>query len=234
MLAFAFALFSQENPTAKNDTLPPVRPILDLPTISLTDDEVEGGSQSHDISSLLQGSRDIYLNTAGFTFGSAMFRVRGYDSENFTTSINGIPMNDPETGRVFFGTWGGLNNVTRFSDGHYNLGVSQYGFGGLGGINNIEMRASRFGPNIQTTYSLSNRSYDHRAMFTYSTGLKDGKWALVMSGSRRYASEGYAKGTFYDAWSYFISGERIINPKHSIGIVGFGAPSTSGRPGVAV
>ncbi len=234
VLLLSFSMFSQESPGTRTDTLPPSQQVFDLPTITLKDDEAEGASPSLDISSLLQGSRDIFINTAGFTFGSARFRIRGYDSENFLTTINGVPMNDPETGRVFFGTWGGLNNVTRFTDGHINLGVSQYGFGGFGGATNIEMRASRFGPNIQTTYSLSNRSYVHRAMFTYSTGLKEGKWALVMSGSRRYAAEGYVKGTFYDAWSYFISGERIINPKHSIGIVGFAAPSTSGRPGVSV
>jgi hypothetical protein len=234
MVSISFFLFSQEIQNEKRDTLPATQQVMDLPTISLSDGDVDGDSQSHDISSLLQGSRDIFTNTAGFTFGSARFRIRGYDSENFLTTINGVPMNDPETGRVFYGTWGGLNNVTRFTDGHNNLGVSQYGFGGLGGTTNIEMRASRFGPTIQTTYSLANRSYVHRAMFTYSTGVKDGKWALVMSGSRRYASEGYVKGTFYDAWSFFISGERIINPKHSIGIVGFGAPSVSGRPGVAV
>ena len=234
MLFLAFSVFPQEALNERTDTLPIPQQIMDLPTISLSVEDVDGDSPSQDISSLLQGSRDIFVNTAGFTFGSARFRMRGYDSENFLTTLNGVPMNDPETGRVFFGTWGGLNNVTRFTDGHNTLGVSQYGFGGLGGATNIEMRASRFGPNIQTTYSMANRSYTHRAMFTYSTGLKDGKWALVMSGSRRYAGEGYVRGTFYDAWSYFISAERVLNPKHSIGIVGFGAPSISGRPGVAV
>jgi len=233
-LFFSITVISQEIIGERPDTLPPSLQITELPTIVLSVEDTDGDTQPHDVSSLLQGSRDIFVNTAGFTFGSARFRMRGYDSENFLTTINGIPMNDPETGRVFFGTWGGLNNVTRFTDGHNALGVSQYGFGGLGGTTNIDMRASRFGPNVQTTYSLANRLYTHRAMFTYSSGLIDGKWALVLSGSRRYASEGYVKGTFYDAWSYFISAERVLNPKHSIGIVGFGAPSSSGRPGVSV
>jgi len=233
-LFFSITVVSQENLKERTDTLPVLQQVMDLPTIVISQDDADGDSQSHDVSSLLQGSRDIFVSTAGFTFSSARFRMRGYDSENFLTTLNGIPMNDPETGRVFYGTWGGLNNVTRFTDGHNTLGVSQYGFGGLGGTTNIDMRASRFGPNIQTTYSLANRSYTHRAMFTYSSGLIDGKWALVLSGSRRYAGEGYVKGTFYDAWSYFISAERILNPKHSIGFVGFGAPSISGRPGVSV
>lgn len=214
------------------DTLTDERlPDFDLPVISLED--IEGDSESYDISSLLQGSRDRYVSTAGFTFGSARYRLRGYDNENTIIMINGIPVNDPETGRAFFSTWGGLNDVTRMSVSHSGIGVSRENFGGIGGANNITTRASQYREETRVTYSNANRTYNHRAMFTHSTGMQDNGWALTMSGSRRIAGQGYVEGTFYDAFGYFFSGERRLNERHSIGLVAFGAPSTAGRPGVA-
>jgi hypothetical protein len=70
-------------------------------------------------------------------------------------------------------------------------------------------------------------------MFTYSTGLKENGWAWTLSGSRRIANEGYVTGTFYDAWAYFLSAEKKLNSQHSLGLIFFGAPSKTGRPGVS-
>ncbi|NLM91508.1 MAG: TonB-dependent receptor plug domain-containing protein [Bacteroidales bacterium] len=219
---------AQADTTVTQQVPPP-----DVPVITLSTADIEGDADSHDISSLLQGSRDVFMNTAGYNFGSARFRVRGYDSENTTVMINGISVNDPETGRAFYSNWGGLNDATRNTEGHNNLGYSRNTFGGLGGATNIVTRASQYSPNIRTTYSNSNRSYAHRGMFTYSTGLKENGWAWTLSGSRRSATEGYVTGTFYDAWAYFLSGERKINNQHSLGVIFFGSPSKTGRPGVS-
>jgi hypothetical protein len=205
----------------------------DIPVITLSASDIDGDAGSHDISSLLQGSRDIYVSTAGYTFGNARYRIRGYDSENTLVMINGIPVNDPETGRAFYSTWGGLNDATRMSVSHNGIGISREGFSPIGGGTNIVTRASEYSPSTQITYSNANRSYVHRAMFTHATGIQDNGWALTVSGSRRSADEGYVKGTFYDAWAYFASAEKRLSAKHSIGLIAFGSPSRTGRPGVA-
>ena len=217
---------------APSDTIEiPERPEFDFPVIGIED--IEGDAESHDISSLLQGSRDVYVSTAGFTFGQTRYRIRGYDNLNTVVMMNGIPVNDPETGRVFYSNWGGLNDATRMTVTHSGIGVSRENFGGIGGATNITTRASRYGPNTRITYSNANRSYTNRAMFLHSTGMQENGWALTLSGSRRIAAEGYVEGTFYDAWGYFLSAERRINDEHSIGLIAFGAPSETGRPGVA-
>ncbi len=206
---------------------------IEIPILSISIDDLEGEAESYDISSLLRGSRDIYVSTAGFNFGSARYRIRGYDNENTTVMINGIPVNDPETGRAFYSVWGGLNDATRMTVDHYGIGVARENFAGIGGATNIVTRASQYGAATRITYSNANRTYVHRGMFTHSTGMQENDWALTISGSRRSAQEGYAPGTFYDAWGYFLSAERRINDQHSIGFIGFGAPSETGRPGVA-
>jgi hypothetical protein len=71
-------------------------------------------------------------------------------------------------------------------------------------------------------------------MISGSTGMMENGWAFTVSGSRRWAQEGYFEGTFYDAWGYFLSAEKKINKKHSIGLIAFGAPSKKGKSGISV
>jgi hypothetical protein len=205
-----------------------------IPVITLSASDFEGDEEVHDISGLLQGSRDVFLSTAGYTFGAARFRIRGLNSENSSVFINGIQVNDPETGRVFYSTWGGLNDAMRNTVNTIGLGASEVAFGGIGGTNNINVRASQYRPNTQVTYSAANRSYRNRLMFTHATGMVDDKWAMTISGSRRWAQEGYVDGTFYDAFAYFFSAERKFNEQHSFGFTVFGSPMQSGRSGLSV
>src|SRR5690606_905318 len=130
-----------------------------------SDSDIEGGGDA-DISSLLTASRDVFIGTASFTFGPARFRIRGYNPEYTTLNLNGIPFNDMENGIAYFWQLGGLNDVLRDRD--INLGVApvSYDYGDVGGVSNIDMRPSRQWSEDRVSYALSNRSYQHRLMYT--------------------------------------------------------------------
>lgn len=200
-------------------------------TITGNDLDAELGGQ--DVSGILQSSRDVFNATAGFVFGQARFRVRGFDGENRLISLNGVLMNDLETGMASFGNWGGLNDVTRWMETRTGVAASRYNFGGLGGYAEVDMRASRLRKGFRLSYAYSNRTYTHRAMATYNSGMLKNGWAFSISGSRRLASEGYVPGTYYDAGAYFVSVEKRLNDKHSLGFVGMGAPTIQGRQSLA-
>lgn len=231
LLLFIFSLIKLFPQTDTTTFVPDENPTGQIPVVTLGD--LESDQQVQNVSGLLQASRDIFLSTAGFVFGQTRFRVRGYDSENTAVMINGVPLNDPETGRAYWSAWGGLNDVTRFQETDFGIAASPYTFGGVSGATNIDARASLMRPGSRLTYSLTNRAYRHRLMFTHNTGMMENGWAVAISGSRRWATEGYVEGTFYDAWSYFISIEKKISPSHSLGFVGFAAPTRSGRSGPA-
>jgi hypothetical protein len=206
---------------------------IKLPTYVMTEADFDGKAENQDISGLLQSSRDIFVSTAGYSFGSVRFRIRGYDSDQTSIMFNGIIMNDPETGRAFWSTWGGLNDATRNIEMSNGIGFADYGFGGIGGISNIVARASTFRKSTNLSYSASNRSYNNRIMVHHATGLMDNGWAVTISGSKRWALESYVKGTYYDAYSYFLSVEKKLNQKHSLGLLAFGAPNERARSSVS-
>ncbi|MEO1516587.1 MAG: TonB-dependent receptor [Bacteroidota bacterium] len=200
----------------------------DIPTISLSNEDLETGEGNLQYSNLLTASRDAFVSSARFVFGPRRFRIRGYDSENNQVYINGMPVNELENGRVSFSHWSGLNDITRNSDLSIGLDPLDYSFGGVGGASTIDMRASRQRKQLRLNYSATNGNYRNRLMATWSTGLLKNNWAFSFSGSRRWADEGYVAGTFYDAWAYYMSAEKRIG-KHALNLTVFGTPIRRGK-----
>lgn len=200
-----------------------------LPVFNTTDDELE----SQDVSSLLQSSKDVFTSTAGFHFSPARFRFRGYQAENQTVLVNGINVNNLETGFASWTAWGGLNDVTRFTESHTGLSASRFTFGGVGGYTNIETKASSFKKGTRFSYANANRTYRNRLMLTHSTGMMSNGWAFTVSGSARLAERSYVPGASFNAYSYYTSIDKKINDKHLLSLVAFGAPMTQARQSMA-
>jgi hypothetical protein len=235
----ATIIISSLTVNAQNDSLPSIDADSSLntqnvPTFTTSLDLSEDGQDGQDVSGLLQSSKDVFTNVAGFNFSAARYRVRGYDSENFFVSMNGLNLNDPESGRAIWAFWGGLNDITRYQESKPGISASSYSFGGIGGFSNINSRASAIRKGSRISYALANRSYQHRAMVTHGTGMMDNGMAVAVSASTRLSNEGYVDGTYYNAASYFVSIEKKINARHSLGFVAFGAPTVQGKRSISV
>jgi len=204
-----------------------------LSEVTISSDDLDSDSKEQTTSGLLQSSADPFESAAAYTFSPARFQIRGYDSEYSKVYMNGIPVNDPESGFASWGAWGGLNDVTRNKESHYGLSTSDFAFGGIGGVSNINTRASMARVGTRISYASTNRTYTNRVAFTHSTGMKENGFALTLSGSRRWAEEGYVEGTFYDAFGYFLSIEKKFNNRHSVAFTAFNSSTKRGMQGVA-
>ncbi len=208
--------------------------ILDnIPVVSLDENDNQDGS-AQNVSSQLNAGRDPYFSGASFHFNAVRFRFRGYDADAFGTLMNGIPMENLDNGFTPFGLWGGLNDVLRNRDAILGLRATPYAFGDFGGVTSFDTRASRQRKQTSVNYALSNRTYDSRLMVTHSTGLNSKGWAFTLSGSRRWASEGFAEGTYYDGWSGFAGVDKRINSRHLLSLVAMLASTENGRQGASV
>ncbi|MFP5039552.1 TonB-dependent receptor [Parasediminibacterium sp. JCM 36343] len=198
-----------------------------IPVISLDDNDVATGN-SQSVSSALTAGRDPFTSAASFNFGAARFKLRGYDADNFTTRINGAPLENLDNGFSPFGLWGGLNDVMRNKDVSNGLRPNTFAFGGLGSSTSIDARASKQRPQTEFGYTYANRSYRQRWSFTHSTGVSKKGWAFTISGSRRYADEGYVEGTYYNGWSYFVGIDKKIGQNRTLSLTIFGSPTEAG------
>jgi len=217
---------------SKTDTLSSESNIIPVFTVSA--DELESETQSQDVSGILQSSRDVYMSIAGFNFSAARYRFRGYSSENTQIMMNGIPLNDRESGWAIWAYWGGLNDVTRYPENRQGISSANMGFGNVGGYSNIDLRPTNIRKGTRISYALTNRTYRQRAIITHSTGLMDNGWAIAFSGAFRYSNEGYVEGSSFNGGSYYLSVMKKINDKHQLTLSGFGSPTVQERQGIAV
>lgn len=203
-----------------------------LPTVSLSENDMRESS-SASVAGVLTAGRDPFAAAAAFNFSAGRFRNRGYDNENLTL-MNGIPVEDLSSSRTLFGTWAGLNDVTRSRESTYGLNPSNYTYGSLDGSFSIDAKASKQRKQFSISYANSNRSYNNRIMASYGSGLLKGGWAFAASASRRFGEEAYVPGTFTDGWSWFGSIEKRFGTDHSLSLTHMGANTLNGRANPAV
>lgn len=192
--------------------------------ITLSDSDFDNDKSGQSVSGLLHSSNDAFVSAASFSLSAANFRVRGYDGADIMMYMNGLPLNDPENGRASYSEWGGLNNVTKNKDSQHGLTPSTYALGTIGGETNINTCAGQIRKQSNFSYAMANKSYNHRLMYTYATGMQENGWAFVLSGSKRWAENGYVEGTWYDAYSYFAAAEKRLSDKHSLALTFLGSP----------
>ncbi len=199
-------------------------------SITLTDEELDSDeSVSSNTSGILQSSKDVFARAAAYEFSATYFKVRGLDSENGTLLLNGIRMNKAFNGRPQWGNWGGINDVMRNQDFVNGSKANDYAFGSVGGTTNVNLRASSYRKGTRLSYASSNRSYRNRVMATHASGLLENGWSYAVTAGRRWADEGYAEGTIYDANSIFGSIEKKINEKHSLNFTSIYTPNRRGK-----
>ena len=219
--------------------------MLDLGTIFLENDSAEEKqvelislfetdlsdetSGSENTSSLLQSTRDVFLQAAAFNFGVARFGVRGLDAKYANVMIQGISMNRVADGRPQYSNWGGLNDATRNQEFTNGSSPSDYVFGGMGGTQEINTRASIYRPGTRISFLNTNTNYSYRIMGTTASGMDKNGWAYVISGGKRWAQNGYFEGTNYDAYSSFFSVEKRINDRHSLNFATLYAQNKRGK-----
>jgi hypothetical protein len=201
-----------------------------LSLVTITENDLgDDNSGSESTAGLLQSSRDAYQQAAAFNWGQARFRMRGLDNEYGVTMINGISMNKIYDGRPQWSNWGGLNDATRNQEFTLGSAPSDYTFGGILGTQEINTRASLYRKGTRISMAGTNTNYSWRSMFTQNSGLMENGWAYSISGSRRWAQEGYFEGTDYGANSFFASVEKRINKKHSLNFTAIYAQNTRGK-----
>ncbi|WP_265429847.1 TonB-dependent receptor [Chryseobacterium sp. YIM B08800] len=192
---------------------------------SATDTE-DGGSAMQPTVGLLSSGRDAFQNVSAFELGAYWFRPRGVDNRFEDVMFNGVSMSKNDDGRIDFSNWGGLNDVTRYPyENVDNITPSEYAFGNLGGVAYYNTKASSYRKQTSLAYSFTNRSYLHRAMATYSSGMTKNGWAFTVSGSRRWGDRAILDGVYQDAYAYFAAIEKKFSERHSINFTGFGSPT---------
>ena len=191
------------------------------------------GLEEQDISPLLQASRDVYAQFAGFQFSALRFRLRGLPANYSTAGINGICMNAADSRLLAFSGWSGLGDVIRFPETSSGLSFNRSYYSGSASNLSFESHAAMFKKGTRYSYTVGNRSFSQRATASVFSGLTKNNWAFALALSLRNGNEVYVAGTSMRAASVYLSIEKIISTQHAISITGIFAPQAQDRASAA-
>ncbi|MFC6997434.1 TonB-dependent receptor [Rufibacter roseus] len=194
---------------------------------TITSDVIIEKVSQQEFPELLKSTPGVYATRGtGGGYGDARINMRGFQSANIAVLINGIPVNDMESGRVFWSNWAGLTDVTRSMQTQRGLGASKVAVPSIGGTINILTRTTDAKQGGFISQSIGNNNFNKTA-FSLSSGLTENGWAFSIAGSRN-TGDGWFEGLAYEAYTYFFNISKIINEKHTLSLTGFGAPQEHG------
>ncbi|OIP04312.1 MAG: TonB-dependent receptor [Bacteroidetes bacterium CG2_30_32_10] len=193
---------------------------ISVSTISPTLIQEKLGSK--EFPEILKSTPSVYATKTGGGYGDGRINLRGFSSNNIGVLINGVPVNDMESGAVYWSNWAGLSDVTRTMQVQRGLGASKLALSSVGGTINIITKSIDAKKGGSIYYGIGNDNYQKTA-FTLSTGLMENGWAITANGSHT-TGDGYIKGANFEGWSYFLNVAKKINEKHQLSYTVFGAP----------
>ena len=181
---------------------------------------------------ILRNTPSVYVTKEGGGFGDSRINVRGSEQNNIAVMVNGVPVNDMESGWVYWSNWAGLADVTNKMQIQRGLGASKLAIPAIGGTINILTNAAEFkkGGNVST--SIGNNGYT-KYVASLSSGLNEKGFAATMQLTYNKGN-GYIQGTDFNAYSYFLSSTYNINKKHRVSATIIGAPQVHNRRSVSV
>ncbi|MCL2028223.1 MAG: carboxypeptidase regulatory-like domain-containing protein [Bacteroidales bacterium] len=192
---------------------------------SETSDYVQSGP------ALLSASQDVFTNLANFKFSEMRFKARGYDWNLGKTYLNGLLMNDVNTGNSPFSLWGGLNDAMRNQESTSGMEPTTFAVGNISGMTNVITRASQIRKGYSINYASSGSTYAHRLGVTWSNEIAN-DWFLAYAVSFRYSNPdnplNWTTGTFYQGVSYFLGVEKKFDLRQSLALTVLGAPIKRG------
>lgn len=184
---------------------------------------------------IISSNANLFASQVGYAFSPMRFRYRAFNQKYNDVYINGMLMNDMETGQFRFSQVGGLNNQTRSQESSLPFEDNRYSLSSMGGSNNYNFRAAAMPNGHRMSLAGANRNYTLRAQYAYSTGYNDAGWAFSGGLSYRWANTetAYIKGTFYNSLSYYLGVSKLINEQHSLHFATWGNPTERASQGGA-
>ena len=180
---------------------------------------------NRDLPLILNETPGVYATQGGGGAGDSRINIRGFDQRNVAVLVNGVPVNDMETGQVYWSNWD-LGDVTKSLQVQRGLSASKISVPSIGGTINVLTKG--FDDKRAALARLEGGSNNYRkASLMLSSGTLKGDWAFTAYGSRR-VSDGWVDQAYDDAWTYFGNiSKRLGN--HRLSLTGMGSPQSHGQ-----
>jgi outer membrane receptor for Fe3+-dicitrate len=196
-----------------------------LTTIKARTIEQKTGNQ--DYPEILKMTPGIYATKEGGGSGDDRLSLRGFQQENVSLLLNGVPVSSMENGLVYWSNWTGLTDATEAIQVQRGLGASRVAMNSVGGTINIITKSTSTVAGGAFRYSVSDYG-NSKTSLSFSTGKMKNGTSLTFLGSHTFGP-GYVDATYVNGWAYFLSLSREFGKKHRLVLTAMGAPEKHGQ-----
>ncbi len=188
---------------------------------TLTPKTLEENMASQDIPMVLNSTPGVYATQEGGGDGDAQITIRGFSSRNVGVLLDGVPVNDMETGQVYWSNWFGLDAVTRSMQVQRGLGASKLALPSVGGTINIITKGMESKRGGNAKQEIGSDGYT-RTSVGYNTGALKNGWAF--SGALSYKqTQGWVDQLWSKGLFYYVKVDKSIG-NHTLSLSAYGAP----------
>ncbi len=99
--------------------------------------EINFNLGSRYITNILESVPGVYVSNEGGGFGDNRLSIRGFNQTDISVMINGIPINNPENGEIYWTNWADLSDVVSSIQVQRGLSATPYSTSSIGGAVNI-------------------------------------------------------------------------------------------------
>lgn len=182
--------------------------------------EIEKRDEGRDVPFILKDMPSTVVSSdAGTGIGYTNMRVRGSDITRINVTVNGIPMNDPESHGVFWVNTPDLISSTNSLQLQRGVGTSTNGAGAFGASLNLKtsgLQSKPFASSEITAGSFNTLKTNLRV----GSGLLNDHW-VVEGRFSKINSDGFIDRASADLQSYYLSGS-YYSENTSVQLIHFG------------
>lgn len=186
----------------------------------------ELGSQP--IPMILNSTPGVYATQAGSDDNGPSISIRGFKQRNVSVLVDGIPVNDMESGAVFWNNWFGLDLVTQTMQVQRGLGASKLALPAIGGTVNIVTSGIESSRKTSVKQEFGSFGFS-RTSIGHTSGRLDGGWGYTMAGSFQNR-QGYFQQDYNRAFFYYVKVQKALG-NHTLSASATGSPSQNAARG---
>lgn len=176
---------------------------------------------------LLKSTPGVTVSRAGGGYGDSRIAIRGFNSNNLALLINGLPVQDPEAGKIYWNDWAGLADVTTSMQVQRGLSASRVAVPSLGGTINITTKSLEREEGGTIAQSIGSYGAT-KTTISYATGLTPSGWAASFLLSKSQG-DGNAEGLYYTGYSYFANISKVLGTNQTLSLNFMGAAQSHGQ-----
>ncbi len=188
--------------------------------------QIQENIASQDIPMILNSTPGVYATQKGGGDGDAQITIRGFSSRNVGVLLDGVPVNDMETGKVYWSNWFGLDIATRSIQVQRGLGASKLALPSVGGTINIITKGYDNKKEGALKQEVGSDGY-LRTTLGYNTGRLKNDWSISVAGSYKRGN-GWVDQTWTEGFFYYLKIDKKIK-NHLLSFSVFGAPQSHGQ-----